>query len=43
MNYFLISKDEIYEKAPNIINWYEDERLINERNLNLLENTKNKK
>lgn len=40
MNYFLISKDEIYEKAPNIINWYEDERLINERNLNLLENRK---
>ena len=40
MNYFLISKDETYEKSPDIINWYEDERLINERNLNLLENRK---
>lgn len=40
MNYFLISKDEIYKKAPDIINWYEDERLINERNLNLLKNRK---
>ena len=40
MNYFLIGKDEIYQKAPNILNWYEDERLINEKNLNLLENRK---
>ncbi|MBS5794922.1 MAG: imm11 family protein [Lachnospirales bacterium] len=40
MKYFLISKDEIFNRAPDIINWYEDERLINEKNLNLLENRK---
>ena len=40
MKYFLISKDEIFNKAPYILNWYEDERLINEKNLNLLKNRK---
>nr|WP_317358991.1 DUF1629 domain-containing protein [uncultured Tyzzerella sp.] len=38
MKYFLISKDKNFTTAPDIINWYEDISLINEKNLVKIKN-----
>lgn len=38
MKYFLISKDKNFTTAPDIINWYEDITLRNEKNLYKLKN-----
>lgn len=40
MKYFLLSKDKAFITAPDILNWYEDLKLIDEKNLYKMEKRK---